>query len=56
MTNNPHNTDNQSDMSTTTGNSWTPFAAKQGMWTDGTGDTSGFSHIVRLPALSLIHI
>lgn len=50
MTNNPHNTDNQSDMSTTTGNSWTPFAAKQGMWTDGTGDTSGFSHIVRLPA------
>ena len=30
--------------------SWAPFATHEGMWSDGTGDTSGFSHLVRLPA------
>lgn len=30
--------------------SFTEFAPRKGMWTEGTGDTSGFSHIVHLPA------
>ena len=52
MTDNPQNTEDQTDVagSPNPAASWTPFAAKQGMWSDGTGDTSGFSHIVRLPA------
>ncbi|MEQ3836479.1 NADH-quinone oxidoreductase subunit C [Lawsonella clevelandensis] len=51
MTDNPQNTEDQTDVAGTPNSaaSWTPFAAKQGMWSDGTGDTSGFSRIVRLP-------
>lgn len=33
-----------------TATSWTPFSTREGMWSEGTGDTSGFSHLVRLPA------
>ena len=28
---------------------FTPFAPRAGMWSDGTGDVSGFSHVVQLP-------
>lgn len=29
--------------------SFTPFGVKKGMWTEGTGDTSGFSHVIHFP-------
>lgn len=52
MTENSQNPNGSTDSTDSSGvaDGWTPFATKHGMWSDGTGDTSGFSHMVKLPA------
>ncbi|HHY07618.1 MAG TPA: NADH-quinone oxidoreductase subunit C [Corynebacteriales bacterium] len=48
-TNTPDEPQKDTNEGTAEDRGFTPFGVKTGMWTEGTGDTSGFSHMVHFP-------